>query len=306
MAGTKQHSAERGHPQSTIERQRATGKGEFESLVRKRGVDVPHANGLDRSDACLAETIEVEIIPRLMLAHRADRTGSDGADSRISRPSLLREDVEEFTRLILLSGDKAKRFVAELVSENVRSETIFLDLLAPCARRLGDLWKEDICDFCQVTLGLGHLHAMLREYGHAHSVPDFPSGEGRRALLTAAPGEQHTFGISMLSEFLTRAGWDIAGFSALSEEELARLVGQESFALVGLSLGAERNLDTVQSCIDAIRRHSRHDNCVVMVGGPYFLDHPEVADQLGADSTASDARDATARAEDLHRSRLSE
>ena len=296
MAGAKQQPAAREYEQ-------ATGNSELESLARDGDAAERPVNGRQQSEACLAETIEVEIIPRLMLAHRAGPSRSEGSATRTLRPDLHTEDVEEFTRLILLSGDLARQFVTDLVSHKVRPETIFLDLLAPCARRLGDLWKEDICDFCQVTLGLGHLHAMLRDFGYSYSGSTFPSAEGRRALLTAAPGEQHTFGISMVSEFLTRAGWDISGSPTLSREELVRLVRQESFALVGLSLSAERNLDNLESCIEAIRRNSRHDNCVVMVGGPYFVDHPEVAEQVGADSTAWDAQDAAARAEDLHRSR---
>ena len=298
MAGAKQQPA-------VPESEQARGNDEFESLYAERGIAEQRVNGRRQSEACLAETIEVEIIPRLMLAHRAGPNRSDGTAARTLRPELHEKDVEEFTRLILLSGDLARQYVADLVSHNVRPETIFLGLLAPCARRLGDLWKEDICDFCQVTLGLGHLHAMLRDYGYSYSYSAHPSGEGRRALLTAAPGEQHTFGISMVSEFLTRAGWDISGSPTLSQEDLVRLVRQESFALVGLSLSAERNLDNLESCIQAIHRNSMHDNFVVMVGGPYFVDHPEVAEQVGADSTAWDAEDAATRAEDLHRSRQS-
>jgi methanogenic corrinoid protein MtbC1 len=36
-----------------------------------------------------------------------------------------------------------------------------------------------------------------------------------------------------------------------------------------------------------------------MVGGPLVLDHPEVVARVGADATATDARDAAVQAEKL-------
>ena len=296
MAGAKERRA-------VSATHRAKQSSGFETRVLKPGVAGRRLNGREQDGVSLAETIEVEIIPRIMLAHRAGPSRSGSTAARTPGPVLRKGDVEEFTRLILLSGDLARRFVADLVAHKVRLETIFLELLAPSARRLGDLWNEDICDFCQVTLGLGHLQAMLRENGHSCSGSTLPSGEGRRALLTTAPGEQHTFGVSMVSEFLIRSGWDVSGSPTLSRQELARRVRRESFALVGLSLGAERNLDNLESCIETIRRNSRHESTAVMVGGPFFVDHPEVARQVGADSIALDAEDAAIRAEDLHRSR---
>ena len=280
------------------------GRAKSSQILRSRTAGRAN-NGHEHGADCLAETIEVEIIPRLMLAHRTDPDRNGGQSTGAEGRQLDNGVVDELTRRVLLSSESARQFVSNLVAHNVKLETIFLDLLAPCARRLGDLWKEDVCDFCQVTLGLGQLQAMLREYGSPCVGHAAPPEDGRRALLTAAPGEQHTFGISMVSEFLTRAGWDVSGSPALAEEDLLRLVRQESFALVGLSLSAERNLEHLHGCIDAIRKHSRDSATTVMVGGPFFVDHPELAEQVGADSTACDAEDATLQAEDLRRSRKS-
>ena len=42
-------------------------------------------------------------------------------------------------------------------------ELLFLRLLAPAARRLGELWEGDLCTFTDVTIGLSHLQQVLRE-----------------------------------------------------------------------------------------------------------------------------------------------
>ncbi|NJK90043.1 MAG: cobalamin B12-binding domain-containing protein [Myxococcales bacterium] len=101
---------------------------------------------------------------------------------------------------------------------------IFLDLLAPVARLLGDLWLIDLCTFTDVTIGLSRLQQLVRELAPAFEDGHDLRGFGHRALLAPAPGEQHTFGMHLVEEFLRRAGWDVgcvpsvrpASFSAAS------------------------------------------------------------------------------------------
>jgi hypothetical protein len=40
---------------------------------------------------------------------------------------------------------------------------VFIDLLAPSARRLGQHWEDDDCDFVDVTMGLWRLQEVMRE-----------------------------------------------------------------------------------------------------------------------------------------------
>ncbi len=121
--------------------------------------------------------------------------------------------------------------------KGIAVETIYLELLAPVARHLGSLWEQDLCDFTEVTIGLGRLHQVLRELSPGFSQSVGHAGNGRRILLLPSPGEQHTFGLVMVSEFFRHAGWDVAGGPWEAGADPVTMVKREWFDVVGFSLG---------------------------------------------------------------------
>ncbi|RZJ18331.1 MAG: cobalamin-binding protein, partial [Haliea sp.] len=132
-----------------------------------------------------------------MLAHRAPNECLELAARDAER--LGPQDVERFARLVLARDDDvAQACVDAMRDRGVPIESIYLDLLAPVARHLGELWEQDLCDFTDVTLGLGRLQQVLRELSPAFGQSiDHPTN-GRRVLLLPSPGEQHTFGLVMV------------------------------------------------------------------------------------------------------------
>jgi methanogenic corrinoid protein MtbC1 len=248
--------------------------------------------------ARLAQAIEHEIIPRLMMAHRAAPTCPTVS---LDGPTLGAGDVEEFTRLVLESNDEAAQACVDtLIARGVAVESIYHDLLAPTARHLGELWNEDLCDFTEVTLGLGRLQRVLRETSAQLAAPAVTGAVrevDRRILLLPSPGEQHTFGLVMVAEFFRRAGWDVAGGPWEAGEDAVALVGDEWYDVVGFSLGHDSHVDRLADCIAAVRQASRNGNVVIMVGGPLVGERPEIAQRVGADLHASDGRHAPGLAE---------
>jgi methanogenic corrinoid protein MtbC1 len=176
---------------------------------------------------------------------------------------------------------------------------ICLDLLAPAARELGLLWEEDECDFMQVTVGLCRLHQVLRALSPAFTCEDAEQKSDRRILLAAYPGDQHTFGVTLVAQFLRRAGWDVWQESPETAYELIELTRETSFSAVGLSVGCDARLDEVTKTIRTIRAVSRNRAVGVLVGGPVLLSKPDLVAGLGADATATDGRDAVRQAEIL-------
>ena len=257
-----------------------------------------HRGDADSRMAQLARAIEQEIIPRLMLAHRAAQECPDLP--ALAGETVSRQDVLDFAKLVLSQDDAlAISCVHAMCARGISIERIYLDLLAPAARYLGDLWNEDLCDFTEVTVGLGRLQRVLRElspeFGHLVEHP----ANGRRVLLLPSPGEQHTFGLVMVGEFFRRAGWDVAGGPWEAGEEAVDLVGAEWFDVVGFSLGAEIHLDALRDCIRAVRSAACNPALAIMVGGPMFSEHPEYVAQIGADAMAADGRMAPLLAERL-------
>lgn len=246
----------------------------------------------------LAQTIETEVIPRLVLARRAFLDHEARAPDQAT-PSV--EDVLELASLVRAHDETiAASYVDALRAQGVPVDILYLDLLAPTARHLGELWDQDQCDFMEVTLGLWRLQRVLYGLSPAfHSSGRICGPAALRALLVPVCGEQHTFGLYMVAEFFRRAGWEVSCGPSASPDELVTTVRNEWIALVGISVGSERHLESVAATIRAIRRRSRNQAIGVMVGGPVFLEQPELAVRIGADATAIDGRQATLQAQNL-------
>lgn len=246
----------------------------------------------------LGRTIESEVIPRLMLAHRI--SPESGLAAFQTAPQVKAGNVEDFTQLVLQSDYAlAVAYIEARRAEGAPLEQIFLDLMAPSARLLGEYWDQDFCDFTQVTIGLSMLQQLLRKYSPAATVDGEVNAPTRQALVMPAPGEQHTFGISMVEEFMRNGGWNVQHHPAQSADELVKMVQENWYALVGLSLSHETLYQTLSNCIGDIRRQSRNGSIGVMVGGPFFLEHPELIQSVGADATAVNGPDAVVQARAL-------
>ena len=244
----------------------------------------------------LTRVVEQDVIPRLILAHGPD-LGSPAAPAACPVDP---EEVREFGGLVL-SRDAAVAcsYLEAKRTRGATLEALYLNLLAPAARWLGELWEEDGADFTEVTVGLLRLMHVLHEVGPAFRDEAVGYVHGRRALLAPAPGDQHSFGLAMVSDFFRRGGWAVWNPPAASRGDVARLVRREWFAVAGISVSCERWLDSARAVIRAIRDHSCNRAIAVMVGGPLFLQHPDLAAQVGADATATDGRQAVLQAQGL-------
>jgi methanogenic corrinoid protein MtbC1 len=254
------------------------------------------AERADDQYAALARTIESEIIPRLLLAHRFD-TPRPVIVSRVenSDPGGLAED---FARLVTdHDADVLYAHLASLMTRGLSLDAVFLEVLAPTARHFGERWCSDECDFVEVTLALCKLQHLLRAFGEANhdTVADARPDHG--ILLAAVPGAQHSFGLLMLEGFFRRAGWGVRALPMPSAGEICDAARREWYSVVGLSVGTDTQAAKVPALIARLRKISRNRAIVVLAGGPYFDGKPEQATALGADATAADAQSAVTGAE---------
>ncbi len=254
------------------------------------------ATGAIQADARmgrLARAIDAEVIPRLVLAHR--RAGCDDA------PATTLSSAAAALMPIIVAGDvdAALAHLQELREGGLGIESIYLDILAPLARRFGELWDTDRCDFGAVTVGVMRLQQVMRRLAPEFQAEMPASLPGRRIVLAAMPGEQHTFGISMLAEFFRRDGWDVHDEPLESVAALTDLVREHWIGVVGLSLSGEAGLEGLARAIRAIRRHSRNRGIGIIVGGTVFAGSPDRIARVGADASALDPRQAVQQAHDL-------
>ena len=158
--------------------------------------------------------------------------------------------MKELVRLLLAHDvGVASAYVETVRQRGASLEVVCLELLAPAARELGLLWEEDECDFMQVTVGLCRLHQLLRELSPEFRADDLEPAVDRRILLAPLPGDQHTFGITLVAQFLRRAGWDVWHEFPTADTDILEVVRQNWFAVVGLSVGIDTRLDDVTAII---------------------------------------------------------
>ena len=258
----------------------------------------PYESGSGERTAWLLDTIEAEIIPRLMLAHRTQPHAGPQRSSLRTGPTS--DEIEEFSNLCLVQDASASlAYVVALRDEGLTLEEIYLDLLTPAARRLGALWETDDRDFTEVTIGLWRMQQVMYELSPSFRRETDHQPGSRSALLAPAPGSQHTLGVFMVAEFFRRAGWNVSGEPAMSARELIQAVSHDWYDVAGLSVGAELHIDGLTQFIADLRRASRNKALAIMVGGPIFVLHPEFVALTGADGTASDASKALTEAEKL-------
>jgi hypothetical protein len=122
-----------------------------------------------RQQAVLARLIQNQVIPRLLLslsttsvAVHSDATEIESSSQQESQqPTCAR--VAEFAR-ILLHGDRiaAGSYVAGMRREGFSLGQVYLELLAPGARHLCELWEGGEYSFQEVSAALIRLLAVLR------------------------------------------------------------------------------------------------------------------------------------------------
>lgn len=198
----------------------------------------------------------------------------------------------------LLRDDEARcvALIKRLRAKGLPMDAICLDVLAPAARRMDALWSDDSADFVAVTVAVGRLQALLRDFGPDFCAEVEPVIRPLRILLSQPEDDSHMFGLSMVAEFFRRDGWAVVGGVAGSGVNPAQLVRNDWFDVVGLSVATESKLTWLRDLIAVMRQHSRNRQLVIMVGGPLFSMDPSLVQQVGADLTA-DARSAPGLAE---------
>ena len=249
------------------------------------------------SDEALLPIVRADVLPCLhakfgVASPARARRADHGAPAGGLDPAL----VDRFTGA-LIDGDteSAWNVIESLRALGASPEWIVIELLPLAALRLGERWEDDTATFSVVTIAMSHLSGLLRRLSAEFVLAGRGGRTHGRLLMAPAPGEQHSFGLSIASEFFVRAGFDVHTLASSSLDALLDAARTESFDAVGLSMGA---LVHRQSCTDTIRRlrsASRNRSLAVMVGGAAFTLEPGLARQVGADLMVGDVRDGPVR-----------
>lgn len=239
----------------------------------------------------LSSVVFDDIVPRLQMLHH-ELSAND------SERAFTQKEISDFgDTLIGDDGAAVQDFLQHMRGRGHSEETLLLGLMSETARYLGALWEDDHCTFIDVTIGVARLQKLLCVFSRVRE-PAFSDGE-HRVVLCALAGERHLFGLDMVACFMRHDSWDVELQKGLESQDIAAVVADSHFAILGLTLSAESGLEPLCRAIRAARVASINPAIGVLVGGPLFRKHPKLVSQVGADAMASDAASASLLAKKL-------
>jgi methanogenic corrinoid protein MtbC1 len=245
----------------------------------------------------LVKTIEGNILPHIVEHHlKADRL-ENGQLNVPAHPSIQAAHIDQL--LILLLQDDATPsavYVKELFAQGIELEELYLNLLTPVARKLGERWDNDEADFTQVTVALWRIKQLMYDLSPIFQEYAEYKQQGKSVMLVPLPGSQHTLGLFMVSEFFARAGWRVWGELAATEADILRMAKTQWFDVIGLAASVREQFPDLKRMINEVRSVSLNPHVGIMIGSPVFNQNPDLIEDLGADMVGIDAVDALEKA----------
>lgn len=186
-------------------------------------------------------------------------------------------------------------FITARREEGVSRDGIYFGYIAAAAEKLGELWDKDQLTFVDVTVGTGHLYALLRALrteGHASR----PALDPRKsAVFATVPGEDHGIGITIAADLFREAGWEIDLQTVTDHDSLLAHIERTSPWIIGLSLSTEHRLEGLMRLVVAIRIAMPH--VIIGVAPGNSLDERRLTSLVDTDFVIRDVHSARAELE---------
>ncbi len=185
----------------------------------------------------------------------------------------------------LVAGDTAGAWtIVESALMAGTPSDVYLHLLGPCLRTIGDDWERgrvDIADEHRASAGalgvVGRLSPLFRRRGRRRPG---------QVLLAGAEGDPHCIPLAMVADHLRAEGLDIVYLGADVPVETLTTRAAADLSAVGISASTTTALINAGRAIDEL--HRRLPGMPVMLGGP-AVPTEKTARQAGADGWAADA-----------------
>ncbi len=134
--------------------------------------DIYRRDDLAARQAKLARAVSSEIIPLLLRLHSEVVPDSPPVEVLIESLAPSGADISGLADIVLGSDlEAAAAYVTVLRDRGLSMESLFIELLEPTARYLGEMWHRDECDFVDVTLGVARLQKLLAVFNDTHTEP---------------------------------------------------------------------------------------------------------------------------------------
>jgi len=226
------------------------------------------------------------LLPKLINADFSAIEMQDNAFFNFEPDGLSRSATIDLTNQCVKQSDHLfEMSILNLLESDHSIECIFEQVFAPIAQELGERWLRDEISFVDVHLGVLKLSSVADVIYTLLPVDETQNSP--LVALSATPGDQHTFGVTLAAKALIHRGWQVNVLSGLSLNDWLNNIRGESYDMVGLSLYVDTGFTTLCDAIDQLKSDSETDAALVVVTGDFFARNPDVIAQCGADAYVS-------------------
>lgn len=218
---------------------------------------------------------------------------------RSARPDIDTPSEAAIDRLCfdLISDDPlaGAKFIDTVRTRGATSEAVHLEYLAVAAQKLGLWWENDKVSFSDVTIGTSRIFGIMRGMRSYFASSGYTPS--KTAVFASVPGETHTLGVTMATDFFRKDGWDIDLKSGLSHDDLVSEIKDADISLIGLSLSGVHSTRALSRLVIALRICK--PATPILVAGQSIEELGPVFDLMSVDGTADSVDGAKAVAEKL-------
>ena len=180
---------------------------------------------------------------------------------------LSHNNVIEFAATLVDGSNSDQRKFLDTHFKSEKSITYLYERFFPeTARFLGNQWSQDLLTFGKVTVGIGNLQVLLKQYDHLYSKNTVTFGSAPNILLLTPPNESHTFGSLIAHRMFKNLGCNSFLMVKPRANEIQTVLEVNTFSLIGISLTDFTLLDEVKKLV-ALIRTSAPANCPIILGG---------------------------------------
>jgi methanogenic corrinoid protein MtbC1 len=216
-------------------------------------------------------------------------------------PQISQDSIDAFCEVLIQPDPGAAlRFIQDRRAEGVSRQAVYLGYVTAAARCLGDGWEEDRLSFLQVTIGSGHLYALMRAM-RTEGPTLRPAFDARRyALFATVPGEDHGIGITVAADLFREVGWEIDLQIGTDHDTLVAHVERSQPRIIGLSLSTGQRLDALVRLVVDMR--ITLPEAIIGVAPALNMDAGQLREVVDVDLVFGDATSARIELERLMRS----
>jgi methanogenic corrinoid protein MtbC1 len=199
---------------------------------------------------------------------------------------------DAFLRALVARDSTAARRAVDAALGELTIDDIYVGVLQPALYEIGHRWALGDLNVAQEHYATAIVQSLLDVLSASRRRPP---PDGRLAIVTATPDEQHSLGARMVADFLEADGWEVLllgpGPPVRDVVELVDLERPDVVALSTSTAGALPGLIELTRALAGLRPRP-----LILAGGSFWTTATRAAAaELGADLVISDAREAVVR-----------